>query len=162
MRNLAQNKWILALLALLLVANISLLLGVFVFGDGPEARKSGKEDGFKAFSEKMHLTPAQDTLMRKMKQDHNESMKPLWEEIRRTKDTLYRQLGASSGSDSAASAISMRLSALSHEADMRTFRHFQTVRKECTPEQRAIFDTLIPKWMSRPWNSSRRSSTQKN
>jgi len=161
MRNLAQNKWILGLLALLLVANISLLLGFFVFGEGPEARKGAKEDNFKAFSEKMHLTPAQDTLLRKMKQDHNERMKPLWEEIRKTKDTLYRQLGEASGADSAANLISLRLSALNHEADMRTFRHFQEVRNECTPVQQAIFDTLIPKWMSRPWNSGRKPS-QKN
>jgi protein CpxP len=161
MRNLAQNKWVLGLLALLLVANISLLLGFFVFGEGPEGRKGAKEDNFKAFSEKMRLTPAQDTLLRKMKQDHNERMKPLWEEIRKTKDTLYRQLGEANGGDSIANAVSLRLSALNHEADMKTFRHFQEVRNECTPEQRAIFDTLIPKWMSRPWNGGRKPA-QKN
>ncbi len=158
MRILAQNKWILALLALLLVANISLLLGFFVFNDGPDGKRGGREDNFKAFSEKMKLTPAQDTLLRKMKQEHNDRMKPLWEEIRKTKDTLYRQLGEPTGGDSAANVISLRLSALNHEADMRTFRHFQVVRAACTPEQRSIFDTLIPKWMSRPWNSGRKPS----
>lgn len=160
MRNLTQNKWILALLALLLIANISLLLGFYVFGEGPEGKKPAKEDNFKAFSEKMHLTPAQDSLMRRMKQEHADRMKPLWEEIRKTKDTLYRQLGDSDGGDSAANVISLRLSALSHEADMRTYRHFQEVRKECTPEQQAIFDTLIPKWMSRPWNGGHKTSSK--
>jgi hypothetical protein len=156
MRNLAQNKWILFLLALLVVANISLLLGFYVFGEGPNNGKNLKEDTFKAFAEKMHLTAAQDSLMRKMKQEHNEHMKPLWEEIRKTKDTLYRQLGAALGADSAANVISLRLSVLNHEADMRIFHHFQEVREQCTPEQQAIFDTLIPKWMSRPWNGGKK------
>jgi len=150
MRNLAQNKWILFLLGILLLANISLLLGFFVFGDGPGDNRQRREDGFKSFSTKMHLTAEQEKTFREMKEKHAESMKPLWEGIRRTKDSLYRELGNTSHGDSLADVISNRLAGLNREADMKLFRHFQEVRKQCTPEQQAIFDTLIPRVMTRP------------
>jgi periplasmic protein CpxP/Spy len=152
MRNLPNIKWILLLLGILIVANISLLLGFFVFGSGHGDPHSRKEDGFKVFSGKMHLTPEQDKSFRAMKENHFDAMKPLWEAIRMTKDSLYRELGNGSGSDSLAEAYAIRLSRLNHESDMKTFHHFQEVRKLCTPEQQAIFDTLIPHIMTKPWN----------
>ena len=150
MRNLAKNKWILFLLGLLLVANISLLLGFFVFGEGPGPARSSREDAFKSFSVKMHLTGEQEKAFRAMKEHHAESMKPLWERIRKTKDSLFRQVGHLDNGDSMATVLSIRLAALNREADMQLFHHFQEVRKQCTPDQQAIFDTLIPRVMSRP------------
>jgi hypothetical protein len=155
MRNLAKNKWILFLLGILLLANISLLLGFFVFGDGPGSARERREDVFKTFSTKMHLTGEQEKAFRAMKESHAESMKPLWDSIRKTKESLYSELGNPSQGDSLAELISARLATLNREADLRLFHHFQEVRKQCTPEQQAIFDTLIPHVMSRPRESRR-------
>jgi hypothetical protein len=162
MRNLAKNKWILFLLGLLLVANISLLLGFFVFGDNHDGQRGHREDNFKAFSNKMHLTPEQDKLIRDMKEKHFNDMKASWENIRMTRDSLFRQVGDPAQSDSLAREIAARLARLNNEADMKLFHHFQQVRSKCTPEQQSIFDTLVPHMMTRPWGANRKPDPPRN
>ncbi len=162
MRNLVANKWILYLLVILLLANICLILFFWVFGEGGRYGLRGKhEDNFRVFAEKMHLTSEQEKMFRTMKDKHFMDMRPLWETIRMTKDTLYRQLADPSVADSSSLAIASRLANLNQDADLRLFRHFKEVRQNCTPDQQKIFDTLVPRMMSRPWGTGRMNPVSK-
>ena len=151
MNTITNNKWFLFLLGFLFLANIALLLSFFVFGErsGPyKDSRSGRQDsGY--LSKELLLSKEQNDAFSKMKEDHFKTMKPLWAEIRQTKDSLFRQMNNPNLDDSTISAFTDRIAAKNKMADELMFRHFRELRKLCTPEQQQKFDTLIPQMFNR-------------
>ena len=162
MNIVTKNKWFLFLLGFLLLANVALLLSFFVFGeksDPGEVKKSGQSPGY--LSRELVLTQEQELLFKEKKEEHFKRIKPLWEEIRKTKDTLYRQLSNPDFNDSAVNAITSRLAAKNKLSDEMLFNHFRELRKLCSDEQKAKFDTLIPQMMTRPGNRGKSGDQKK-
>jgi len=159
MKAITRNKWFLALLAVLLLGNIALLLSFFVFGEKQEekaARNGAPEKGYLA--RQLKLDEAQEKKFLEMKEVFFRDMEPLWEDIRKTKDSFYRQVNNASLSDGEIAAYTERIAEKNRVADERMFRHFRELRKYCTPEQQQIFDTLVPRMLSR---SGRRGDSQR-
>lgn len=161
MKTITRNKWFLFLLGFLFLANIALLLSFFVFGE-----RSGEEKSIRSvqsnkgyLAKELQLTKEQDAEFNKMKEEHFKKMKPLWEEIRKTKDSLFRQMNNPAMDDSAISAYTERIAAKNKLADEMMFRHFRELRKHCTPEQQQKFDTLVPQMLTR--SGSRGHSSKK-
>jgi Spy/CpxP family protein refolding chaperone len=151
MNAITKNKWFLFLLGFLFLANIALLLSFFVFGERSgsfkDTRSSQQGSGY--LSKELQLSKAQDSAFSKMKEEHFKTMKPLWTEIKQTKDSLFRQMNNPNLDDSAISAFTDRIAAKNKIADELMFRHFRELRKLCTPEQQQKFDTLIPQMFNR-------------
>lgn len=162
MNIVTKNKWFLFLLGFLLLANVALLLSFFVFGEKSGSavpKKSAQPSGF--LSRELTLTKEQEQLFKEKKEEHFKRIKPLWEEIRKTKDTLYRQLNNPDFNDSAINAITSRLAAKNKISDEMLFNHFRELRKLCTDEQKIKFDTLIPQMMTRPGNRGKGGEQKK-
>ena len=100
-------------------------------------------------SREFQLTKEQDSAFNKMKEEHFKMMKPLWEEIRKTKDSLFRQMNNPDMNDSAIAAFTERIAAKNKLSDEMMFKHFRELRKQCTPEQQQKFDTLIPQMLTK-------------
>lgn len=159
MKAITRNKWFLALLAVLLLGNIALLLSFFVFGERQEAKgghAGAPEKGYLA--RQLKLDESQEKQFQVMKENFFKEMGPVWEDIRITKDSFYRQLNNTSFSDSDIAAYTQRIAEKNRLADERMFHHFRELRKFCTPQQQQIFDTLVPKMLSRSW---RREGSQR-
>jgi Spy/CpxP family protein refolding chaperone len=159
MKAITRNKWFLALLAVLLLGNIALLLSFFVFGerqDGKGGRTDAPEKGYLA--RQLKLDEAQEKQFRELKESFFKEMGPVWEDIRITKDSFYRQLNNASFSDSDIAAYAQRIAEKNRVADERMFRHFRELRAYCTPQQQQTFDTLVPRMLSR---SGRRGDSQR-
>jgi Spy/CpxP family protein refolding chaperone len=151
MNTIIKNKWFLFLLGFLFLANIALLLSFFVFGE-----KSGSDKGSQNskqvsgyLSKELQLSKEQDEAFSQMKEEHFKTMKPLWAEIRQTKDSLFRQMSNPNIDDSLISAYTDRIAAKNKKSDELMFRHFRELRKLCTPDQQQKFDTLIPQMFNR-------------
>ncbi len=151
MNTITKNKWFLFLLGFLFLANIALLLSFFVFGERSGSYKDAHsgQTGSGYLSKELLLSKEQDSAFSKMKEEHFKTMKPLWAEIRQTKDSLFRQMNNPNLDDSAISAFTDRIAAKNKIADELMFRHFRELRKLCTPEQQQKFDTLIPQMFNR-------------
>ncbi|MGL6268878.1 MAG: Spy/CpxP family protein refolding chaperone [Chitinophagaceae bacterium] len=151
MNTITKNKWFLFLLGFLFLANIALLLSFFVFGEKGSSYKDSHsgQQGSGSLSKELLLSKEQENTFSKIKEDHFKVMKPLWAEIRKTKDSLYRQLNNPAMEDSSISAFTERIAAKNKIADELMFRHFQELRKVCTPAQQQKFDTLIPQMFNR-------------
>lgn len=150
MKAITRNKWFLALLAVLLLGNIALLLSFFVFGERQEAkaaRNGTPEKGYLA--RQLKLDEAQEKKFLEMKEVFFKEMDPIWEDIRKTKDSFYRQVNNASFSDGEIAAYTERIAEKNRVADERMFRHFRELRNYCTPAQQQIFDTLVPRMLSR-------------
>jgi Spy/CpxP family protein refolding chaperone len=159
MKAITRNKWFLALLAVLLVGNIALLLSFFVFGErqeGKGGRADAPEKGYLA--RQLKLDEAQEKQFKEMKEKFFQEMDPVWEDIRKTKDSFYRQLNNASLTDNDIAAFTARIAEKNRVADERMFRHFRELRKYCTPQQQLTFDTLVPRMLSR---SGRREGSQR-
>lgn len=148
MKAITRNKWFLALLGVLLLGNIALLLSFFVFGERQDAKPPKKEErGYLA--KELNLDPAREKQFKEMKEAFFKEMEPVWEDIRKTKDSFYRQVNNNSLTDAEIAEWSRRIAEKSRVSDEQMFRHFRELRKYITPEQQAKFDTLVPRMMTR-------------
>lgn len=155
MSRILQNRWLLVLVAILLVANLVLLGYYYTRSRSGGERRSGSE----WFYREMGLSKDQEALFRASKDSFMREMRPIWSASRKAKDSLFSRLGDASLDDSTAQSIIARIADLSRQSDERMFLHFRELRKSCTPAQQAAFDTLVPKLMSRGRGS--RSSSER-
>jgi Spy/CpxP family protein refolding chaperone len=161
MNNLTKNKWLLFLLGFLLLANITLLLSFFVFGErttgrGPEGGRPPQPPITGYLSKELKMDDDQQAKLKALKEERFNVIKPLWEEIRKTKDSLHNQLKNPTFTEAELNELTTRLSEKNKRSDELVFRYFQEVRKLCTPEQQVGFDTIVPKMLSRrdQWNKA--------
>lgn len=145
MSRILQNRWLLVLVAILLVANLGLLGYHYVRSRSDDARRSGSD----WFYREVGLNKDQEARFRASKDSFMREMRPLWSASRKAKDSLFSRMGDPSLDDSTIRAITTRIADLSRQSDERMFLHFRELRKLCTPAQQAAFDTLVPKLMSR-------------
>jgi protein CpxP len=151
MSRILRNPWLLVLLATLLVANLGLLAYHFM-RDRPGAENRSMSD---AFYRDLRLTPAQEAEFRTRKDTFMREMRPQWSAIRKAKDSLFARVGDTALDDSTLTALTRRIAGMTRQSDERLFRHFRELRKLCTPDQQAAFDTLVPKLVSRTGSRSR-------
>jgi Spy/CpxP family protein refolding chaperone len=150
MKAITRNKWFLALLGILLVANIALLLSFFVFGEKQESAHSRSSVPEKSYlARELKLDDQQEQQFKERKEKFFKEMEPVWEDIRKAKDSFYRQVNNAAITDADINELSARIAGKNKIADEMMFRHFRELRKLCTPEQQQKFDTLVPRMLSR-------------
>ena len=77
------------------------------------------------------------------------TMKPLWDDIRKSKYELYRQLQDERTSDSVIRRLADSIGLKTMISEEKQYRHFKELRTLCTADQQRRFDTLVPQLMSR-------------
>lgn len=154
-------KWLLILLGVLLAANLFL---VFYLLKPPVRGGWGGSDGVSSYLiRELKLDKQQQESFSQMKQNYFAIMRPMWDSIRNAKDSLYRQLGNPAASDSLIASLAQRVADQTKRSEQKQFQHFSELRKLCRPEQQPVFDTLIPKMLTRSGSrSSNRGSTKEN
>ena len=78
-----------------------------------------------------------------LRQEHAQQMRDLRESVKEIKTDFYKKLSQSIISDDSLMAKSLSIATKMAEADVLTFKHFQEVRKLCTPTQQTRFDEVI-------------------
>jgi Spy/CpxP family protein refolding chaperone len=154
--NPARYKTLVAIIAVLLLSNIAMLVyfvGWKNIGKGhgekhksPMAEFLQKEIGF---------TPQQLVIFDSLRQNHRNSVKSYFDEISKSRDSLYQLIGEAPTSDSvmrATASIGNRQAAL----ELRLFQNLRQIRALCTPEQVAKFDSLAPSLVHKMISQSRR------
>jgi periplasmic protein CpxP/Spy len=150
MKAITRNKWFLLLLGVLMLANVGLLLSFFVFGEksGQPAGGAPKGSEKSYLARELTLDVDQEKKFQQSKEQFFEEMKPLWECIRLSKDSFYRNVNNPSFSEEEIRVHTARIAEMSRISDEKTLRHFQVLRTYCTPEQQQKFDTLVPRMLS--------------
>ena len=156
MKQLTQNRFLVLLVAVLLVANLGLMLYFFAFrhrmqsGNHP-ARVSDfvqKELGFNA---------DQSAKFQQLRDQHKEHIKPLLDEMKKLKDSLYDLLRDPAASDSTVIALTNRIGEKQKEWELMIFKHLQKVRVICDSSQLPKFDSLVHQMVNRgPWMRKKR------
>lgn len=162
MRRVLNNKVLLFIVAILLVANVAMLVYIFRMrepvktGSRTERQKSPITE---FLQNEIGFSPDQMAAFDTIRQNHRQKLKPLFEDIKTAKVAFYKSLtnpGVNDPAlDSAASVIGQKQKLL----DMQTFKNFKELRTLCTPDQQPKYDSLIVKEISRMWFPSWRGNS---
>jgi hypothetical protein len=162
MRKVLNNKVLLLVVAVLLLANIAMLL-YFLWGKEPSRKNAHAERQRSPITlfleQQIGFDKQQMEAYEKMRQEHRQKMRPLFEEIRIAKVGFYGLLNNPAYSESefnqGASAIGEKQKAI----DVQAFHNFRELRKICTPSQQVKYDSLIPGVIGEMWFPARRANS---
>jgi len=150
MKQFTQNKVLVLLVAILLVANLCLMLYFFVFKGRHEPERSGRVSDF--MQRELGLNPEQAEKFKQLRDEHRAAVKPVVDEMKRLKDSLYDLLQDPHTSDSSARAIAEQIGDKQEEWEILIFHHFEKVRAICDSNQLPKLDTLVHRMINKwPW-----------
>jgi len=164
MSNTSRNKNLLFIIAILLLTNIAVLV-YFLSNKTHEVKKpgSGRSNGLtEVLQSEVGFNTEQLAKYESMRDQQRESIKPLFEGMRKAKDSLFRLMGDTTINDSvindAANAIAQRQRML----DLQTFAHFKRVRALCTDaDQQVKYDSAVLRMFRKMGKPSRRGEQDK-
>jgi protein CpxP len=152
MRPLRQ-RWLLVLVAILLLTNIATLS---IYWLKKPSRDSGPHDPAKKekrmgqfMVDQMKFDATQEATYWKLRDSMITAQKPLMDSIRSAKKRFFDLLKQPDASDSLLHSRSNEIAEMQKRLDIVTFRHFQNVRSICRPDQLQKFDTVIKEIVNR-------------
>jgi len=155
MKQFTQNKLLVLLVAILLVANLCLMLYFFVFKNHHEPDRSRPVSDF--VQKELGLNADQTEKFKQLRDEHRAAVKPVVEDMKRLKDSLYDLLQNPQANDSVAKVLAKQIGDKQEEWEMLIFRHFEKVRAICDRSQLPKLDTLVHRMIDKwPWMRKKR------
>ena len=147
MTNPSRNRNLIFIIAALLLTNIA-VLAYFLWIKQPEKRDKGQDnkpkiDMVDRLRDSVGFNDEQVTQFKQLKDEHWATLKPMFDEMRKAKDSLFKLVSDPNASDSVIDKVSDVIAQKQKALDLQTFNHFKKVRALCTPEQQAKYDSLI-------------------
>jgi len=157
MTKFPRQKWLLLLVAILLVTNV-ITLSIYWSkktqddhhpeqGGGDRQRRMGQ-----FMVNELKLDKEQEAVYWKMRDTMLSQQRLLMDSIRNTKKRFYDLLQDPAPSDSLLNAKMNEAAEIQKKLDLTTFQHFQKVRALCKPEQVLKFDTVVKEIVNRMTN----------
>ena len=145
MNQFTQNRFLVLLVAALLVANLGLMLYFFVFNHKPSPPQRPSD----YIQKKLDFNADQTAKFQRLRDQHKEAVKPVIDDMRRLKDSLYNLLQKPNVSDSEVAIMTNKIGKKQEEWELIIFHHFQRVRALCDSNQLPKFDTLVHHMINR-------------
>lgn len=165
MYKLFNNKVLLFIIGVLLLANITMFL-FFLRMKEPDKREHHGERRkwpVSVFLEKdIHFTPQQIAEYEKLRSEHRQKIKSISENLRLAKVRFYGLLQNINNHDSLMQRDASKIGELQKALDMQAFQNFREVRSLCNPEQQPRYDSLITDVIEQMWFPARRGNHTNN
>jgi periplasmic protein CpxP/Spy len=146
MKSITNNRWMTAMILLLLTANIVTLVLMWTNRNGnlkPAATAEAKGQVFEFVTAALQLDSAQQQAYKMLRTEHQQGQRSLQDSIRKAKDDFFTLLQDASATEPAIQSLSGRVAMAEQQLEIFTFRHFQKLRAICKPEQQKKFDHII-------------------
>ena len=160
MSYLKNHKLLLLIIGVLLVANIVLLYPL-AFNKHSQPRFSEKEMREKAkerVQKEVGLNAEQVALYDSLRTKQFESMRPLFEDLSKSKESFFNLIYQNGVSDSVINRYASAIGEKQIAIDLKTFQYFQAIKAICTEEQRPKMDSFIQQIVKRINGGGRRGS----
>lgn len=158
-----RSKVFLAIIGILLVANIALVSFFLLKKDGGKREK--RPDKKAMISAFLKNEIGFDTVQLKqydtLSDRHKENMKKMMDSLRSPKDLQFKELAAGGFSDSVMNSLAEQSATVQKAMELRMFNHLRKIRLLCTPEQQPKFDSLFGKVFSKKGGDSKKKDTDK-
>lgn len=146
MSNTSRNKNLIFLVAVLLLTNIA-VLAYFLWFKKPETKRPHTDRTgmfIEMLQKEVGFTDAQIEEYKKLKDQRKESGRPLFDEMRKAKESLFSLMTDTLASDSTIQAAADLIAAQQKALDVQTLNHFKKIRALCSnPEQQVKYDSAV-------------------
>src|SRR5690606_3957793 len=156
-----KNKLFIFIIALLLISNIG--LAVYFMGMNKHQSKDNRERGevTRVLKEEIGFNEEQIAQYEEKRLQHRQIMRPLFDSMRKAKESFYDQLYLPAIDDSLFENSSENIGEKQEMMDRQLFNHFRSVRALCTAEQQPAFDTMVKTMVQRMITPRRGNSKMK-
>jgi protein CpxP len=153
MRKVFNNKVLLFIVAVLLLANIAL---VFYFvGMKERGKRMGNDHqrpNISVFLKKdIGFNDQQMAAFDKLRQQHRQKMRAGFEDIRQAKVKFYDLLSNPVVNDTALHQAASGIAEKQKALELMTFQNFREIRALSTPSQLPMYDSLVPGLIEKMW-----------
>ena len=162
MSYLRNNKVLLLITSVLLVANIGLLY-FFVFNKPQKPSKQPPVNQVEKVKNEVGLNDEQAVLYDSLRTKQFRNMKPLFKAITKSKEDFFSLIYQQGVSDSVLNSYASKIGEKQMELDISTFHYFQSIKALCNEEQKPKMDSFIKQIVKRIINNGppRRPSSDK-
>jgi hypothetical protein len=159
-----RSKAFLAIIGILLIANIALVSFFLMKKDGD--RREKRPDKKAVISAFLKSEIGFDTVQLKqydtLSDRHRDNMKKMMDSLRTPKDQQFKELAAANFSDSAMSSVAGQSAASQKAMELQMFNHLKNIRLLCTPAQLPKFDSLFGKVFTKKGGDGRKKDPDSN
>ena len=142
MNQLSRNKVLLTIIAILLVANIVMV--VLFLSMKPHVQEPKKLGFTEKLKNQVGFSAQQMAVFEPKKKVFWTSVRQRFDEIKKTKEDFYKYMYDPSVPDSVLQAKADVIGQQQKALDLYVIRHFKDIRTLCTPEQLPKYDSLLP------------------
>ncbi len=157
-----RNRNLLIIIGVLLLTNIAVL--VYFLGQKKLARPSHGEEKIgmsEMLQKEAGFSDEQIAQYKQLKEKQKETIRPMYDDMRKAKDSLFKLLSYPETSDSVLSRVADVIAQKQKALDMQTFSYFKRLRTLCTPEQQPKYDSVIQRVFKKMGKPSRNNEAEK-
>ncbi len=141
-----RNRNLLIIITVLLLTNIGML--AYFLGQKKNTKPCPPAEAARVgvaemLQKEVGFTDEQTVKYKEMKEMQKARIRPMYDNMRKAKDSLFRLLSFPGTPDSLISKAADVIANQQKEIDMETFNHFKRVRTLCTPGQETNFDSMV-------------------
>src|SRR5215467_12867346 len=142
MKQFTQNKLLVLLVAVLLIANLALMFYFFVFRSEHKADPPSSRPVSDFVQKQLGFNADQAARFQQLVDEHKQAVRPVINDIKKLKDSLYNLLQKPQDDSMAVNLID-KIGERQKDWELMIFHHFQKVRAICDSSQLPKFDTLV-------------------
>jgi hypothetical protein len=164
MSYLRNHTLLLLIISVLLIANIGLLyFYVFKKPEHPPklTQKEMHDRSIEKVKNEVGLNDEQVVLYDSLRSKQFRNMKPLFEDITRSKEDFFSLVYQQGVSDSVIKSYAERIGEKQMALDISTFHYFQSIKTLCAEEQKPKMDSFIKQIVKRIINNGPRRPSDK-
>ena len=159
-----RNRNLLIIIGVLLLTNVAVL--VYFLGQKKTDRTTTGDAGPQTVTEMLQqevgFDEEQTAKYKELKDRQRERIKPMYGNMRKAKDSLFRLLSYPDTPDSLLNKAADVIAQQQKELDIETFNHFKRVRVLCTPDQLPQYDSLVLRLLRKMGKPFRHSEAEKS
>lgn len=162
MNNPSRNRNLLFIIGALVLTNVAVLAYFLWIKKPPETRRmDGKNGMTEMLKKEVGFTDDQVAQYKQLKDEQWATIKPMFDEMRKAKENLFRLLSDPNTSDSVVGQATDAIAEKQKALDLQTFRHFKKVRAVCTPDQLPKYDSMIQRMFRKMGKMQRKNDQDK-
>lgn len=139
-----RNRNLLIIIGVLLLTNIAML--VYFLGSTKQSKAQDERDrtGMTEMLQKeVGFNDEQIAQYKLLKEKQKKTIRPMFDDMRKAKDSFFRLLSFPETSDSVLNKTADIIAQKQRAVDMQTLNYFKRVRTLCTSEQQPKYDSVV-------------------
>ncbi len=157
--NASKNRALILLIVVLLLTNIA-VLAYFLWPKEPDRTQNTDKNKYRLLEplkNEVGFSDSQIAEYKKIRDSRTGRIRSKVDDLRKVRVNFYHLMSSQNVNDSLLNAAADSIGYRQKLLDLETFEHFKILRKLCTPEQEAKYDSMVQHLVHR-WGSPIRNA----